>query len=278
MAREPLSPAWDSEAAMVAAFIAWAAHHGWVAYAETAGWDVVLVRPSDGFQIGVEAKLSLNVKVLCQVVEHDHAYGSGQGPDCWAVLVPGAKAVNGLATLARRLGIVIVTGWSPTSWKVADNLVFRPDLPAVDERWDGLCDDDEYRSYAWPERCPDQRIVLPDYIPDVVAGASGPIKLTTWKVKAIKIAVILEARGWVTRSDFKALAIDYRRWIHTWIKPLGDGRWAAGDSMPDFRAQHPVNFEEIRADLPRWLPATIDLTGAASAHLFTQPALAGAEA
>lgn len=259
MRREPLSPVWTSEAALAADFIAWAAHHGWTAYAETAGWDILLVRPEDGFQIGVEAKLALNVKVLCQTLEHEHAYGSGTGPDCWAVLVPGAKAVNGLGAIARRLGVVIITGWKPETWGDWKGPAFKPELPKVAGRWAPYSDENEFYDGGWPERCPDQRHTLPDWVPDVTAGASGPTKLTTWKVKAIKVAIILEARGWVTRADFKALEIDYRRWIHTWIKPIGDGRWAADASLPDFRAQHPINFEQIKADLAKWLPAGIDL-------------------
>jgi hypothetical protein len=273
MRREPLSPVWETEAALAADFIAWAAHHGWTAYAETAEWDILLVRPEDGFQIGVEAKLSLNVKVLCQTLEHDHAYGSGTGPDCWAVLVPGAKAVNGLAAIARRLGVVIITGWKPETWGRWKGPAFRPALPTVIDSWH---DNDEFSHQSWPDRCPDQRHPLPDWIPDVAAGASGPVKLTTWKVKAIKIAVILQARGYVTRADFKALDIDYRRWIHTWIKPIGEGRWVADPAMPDFRAQHPVNFEQIKADLAKWLPVTIDLTPLPS--LLDAPALAEAGA
>jgi hypothetical protein len=36
----------------------------WLAYAETEGWDVLLVRQKDGFQIGIQAKLALNASVI----------------------------------------------------------------------------------------------------------------------------------------------------------------------------------------------------------------------
>lgn len=118
---------WETEAALVADFETWVRSHAnalnnrlrsqWVVYHETCGWDLVLVRVDDGFQIGVEAKLALNTKVLCQALEHDR-YSQGEGPDCVGVLVPAIKTQHGLATLARRLGITVITadyirdGWS----------------------------------------------------------------------------------------------------------------------------------------------------------------------
>ena len=61
----------------------------WVVYPETGGFDIVLVRKEDGFQIGVEAKLKLNGKVISQAAEYAGSWYSCQsGPDCRAVLVP----------------------------------------------------------------------------------------------------------------------------------------------------------------------------------------------
>jgi hypothetical protein len=39
-------------------------------YPETEGWDILLVRVSDGFQIGIQAKLALNIGVINQCLEH----------------------------------------------------------------------------------------------------------------------------------------------------------------------------------------------------------------
>ncbi|TIU81425.1 MAG: hypothetical protein E5W01_20510, partial [Mesorhizobium sp.] len=58
----------ESEAALCAAFIA-RLPKDWTAYPETAGFDILLVRGADGAQIGVEAKMTLNAKVLMQAVE-----------------------------------------------------------------------------------------------------------------------------------------------------------------------------------------------------------------
>ena len=96
---------------------------------------------------------------------------------------------------------------------------------------------------------------LPEYVPDVSAGASAPVQLTDWKIRAIKIAVLLEKRGFVTRSDFKGIGIDHRRWLapNDWLK-IENGRYIAG-RLPDFKAQHPKNYAEIVADFDKWAPA-----------------------
>lgn len=60
---------WSRETDLVADFAAFAQRSGWVAYPETGEWDLLIVRPEDGFQIGIEAKLSLNAIVLAQVLE-----------------------------------------------------------------------------------------------------------------------------------------------------------------------------------------------------------------
>lgn len=264
MAAETWEP-WSTEAAMVADFTAWAQHHGWVAYAETAGWDLLLVRPVDGFQIGVEAKLRLNVEVLCQVVGHESRWNRGVGPDCCAILAPRPKTQNGIPTLARQLGVVVVTGGAPALWggpKAWKGPSFTPSLPDVDKRF--VVTDDEMSAHGWPERCPDQRCALPEYVPDVTGGHSAPVALTPWKVQAIKAAVILETVGYITRADFKALKIDSSRWTQFWLRSIGEKRWAAAPGMPDFKAQHPVNYEQIKADLPKWRDGIPTLTAAQS--------------
>jgi hypothetical protein len=104
---------------------------------------------------------------------------------------------------------------------------------------------------------------VPDYVPDVIAGASAPVALTAWKVKAIRLAVLLEERA-VTRADFKHLQLSPTLWTgpqgYLMRTPAG---YVPGDRMPDLRRQHPRNYEEIRADKARWAPAA-DLVGLAS--------------
>lgn len=265
------SSLWATEAAMVADFTAWAARQGWVVYAETCSWDLVLVRPEDGFQIGVEAKLSLNAKVLCQVLEHDGYWKPGEGPDCRAVLAPREKTPNGLAMIARRLGIVFIEGSGPQEYAFPRHTGprFIPELPDIKGPWSALRD--EFERGAWPEIHPDRRLKLPDYIPDVVGGHPSPVTLTQWKIGALKVMVILEIQGHITRADFTAMKMDSRRWTQFWLgkeEPPADAenrfqlmradpRWFETKGCPDFRGQHPTNYQQIKDDRAKWLPPAL---------------------
>ena len=244
---------WASEADLCAAFIAHAERtKAWRAYPETAGWDILMVRGSDGLQIGIEAKLALNIKVLDQALDGSRWYNT-DGPDLRAVLVP-TYADGGLERIAGALGITVIrfTKDDPSAGRWAGSYSgashYRPGLPG----------DDWQLEYDWHPWLPMKRAVVPDYVPDVRAGVAAPVALTAWKVKAIRIAVLLETRP-VTRADFKALQIDPSRWVdrHTgWLKADPEGRgYIAGPGLPDFKRQHPRNYDEIKADIAKWAPS-----------------------
>lgn len=271
-----------NEAALCAAFIS-ALPEGWTAYPETAGFDILLVRLADGAQIGVEAKMTLNAKVLLQAVEGIYSgHGSEfNGPDFRAALVPEGAAGFELSAIASKLGVVVIEcrdqaareqhiaryianydGWSHKldpayirrrAEESADQEFpkFSPPLPVLGSY--------EWRA-VWNDLCPMSRCKLPEYVPDVAAGASGPSKLSEWKIKAIKIALILERRGWVAAADFKAISIDRKRWLDMgWIRATETrGRYEAGVPM-GLRAQHPVNYDQIAADFDKWAPSPPEL-------------------
>jgi hypothetical protein len=228
------------EADLCAAFIS-ALPKDWTAYAETGGFDILLVR-ADGLQIGVEAKLKLNAKVILQAAENTrYHYINRPGPDCRAVLVPEVHNSE-LAALCRMLCVTVVTHRSPRPGWVGSPIW--PQLPSPK---------DDYWNADWHELAPAKRIDLPGWIPDVTAGASAPVALTDWKVRAIKIAVTLAKRGFVTRSDFAFHKISMSRWTQGgWIVKGGRGGWTAGQYLPEFRAQHPVNYPQIEADYEKW--------------------------
>lgn len=213
----------------------------WTAYPETGGFDILLVRAVDGFQIGVEAKLALNAKVICQAVEDGNwSLVADENPDCRAVLVPAMKHDNPLLKLCALLGVTVISPSSFDNWSGAWR--FNPTLP--DLRYSA--------DYGWFELAPSKRITLPDFVPDVVAGDSAPVRLTAWKQKAIRIAVTLEKRGYLTRRDFKEYAIDMQRWRDGWLVLDENKNWIAGPRMPDFRAQHPVNFQQMFDAYDTW--------------------------
>lgn len=234
------APVYAKESDLCAAFIG-ALPKGWTAYPETGGFDIVLVR-ADGFQVGVEAKLKLNAKVILQAAESTrYHYVAMPGPDCRAVLVP--EAHNGeLAALARMLCVTVVA-YRPPEPHVYKSVIW-PELPKPDDgSWHDL----------WYELCPTERLALPDWIPDVAAGASAPVALTDWKVRAIKIAITLSKRGFVTRQDFAFFKISMSRWTQGgWIIKDGRSGWVAGQYLPDFRSQHPLNYPQIEADYAKW--------------------------
>lgn len=231
-----------SEIALCAAFIA-ALPKGWTAYAETGGFDILLVRDEDGLQIGVQAKLRFNVEVVNQAIERYQGCiaVAAPMPDCRAVLIPDDEN-HRFDRICVCLGVTVIRmrGAGQRSSRP-----FEPCLPKADFNGWGE---------TWHEMAPARRCVLPAYVPDVAAGSRAPIQLTEWKIKAIKIAILLAKRGCVERADFSSLRIDHRRWLASgWVK-VENGRFVTG-RLPDFKSQHPVVYGKIADDFARWAPS-----------------------
>lgn len=245
-ARTKKVPDFAVEADLVVAFcgcIAADKRNPWVVYHETAGWDVLLVQPGTGVQIGIEAKLSLNPKVLDQAIPGERWYQEA-GPDYRAVLVPADSCQHHMTRIADRCGIHVIKIRPRRGW----------DDSFVGWAMDGELPDQASSYDDWHPWCPSERCALPDYIPDVTGGHAAPLQLTPWKIKAIKLAIILERRGFVTRGDMKALQISPSRWTdryHGFLTP-GDGGYYRCGRTPDLKGQHPRNWDEIEADLPKW--------------------------
>lgn len=219
----------------------------WTPYAETAGWDILLVRKADGFQIGIQAKLRLTAQLFAQAVESGAPWSAAiRGPDCRAILVPIGQAMH-WAAIADYIGLTIISVWSVQERYQSRR--FAPDLPKFGA---------SHEERRWFEYAPVRRENLPSYVPDVPAGAPAPLQLTEWKISAIKILITIERRGFVTRADFKHHGIDYRRWTARgaeWLTLDAEG-YKPGRYCPDFRRQHPDAYAKIAADAERWmLPA-----------------------
>lgn len=244
------APKFALETELCARFIA-ALPKEWTAYAETGGWDILLVRGADGFQIGIQAKLKLGTNVFSQVCEEGSPWQvANSGPDCRAVLVPSCEG-HGWGKIAAYMGITIIqcqpeNPERPTRYY---DEVYSPALPGTqDSTW----------REAWFETATLKWHALPEYIPDVAAGDSAPIQLTEWKIGALKIEAILEIRGYVTREDFKEIKIDHRRWISAgahWLDVDEHGHLVAGPYFRNFKAQHPRVYAEIKAKAAEWMPA-----------------------
>lgn len=261
----------DSEAGLCRAFISQIPKN-WTAYPETAGFDILLVRAEDGAQIGVEAKMSLNAKVILQASDSYHHSMQGTGPDFRCCLVPYGTAGTEMVSLARLLMLTVIEmkskeiyqakrfrdfGYGGKVYVDPDVKKFEPPLPAIGGyQWR----DD------WVDHCPVKRCRLPDYVPDVCAGASGPSQLSEWKIKAIKICIIMEKRGWCCIADFIAIGIHRQRFLQMgWVKPsegadAARGKYVSGKYPLDLRSAHPVNYLQIEADYAKWAPKEPDLS------------------
>lgn len=216
----------------------------WTAYHETGGYDLLLVDPKTGAQVGIEAKLSLNAKVLDQILP-DYGYWNDRGPDYRAVLVPGPDLQLHLRRLAHHIGIGILSIYRhDSSYTRKSSWHLKGRLP----------DNSEWSDDDWPNWCPAERLPLPEYVPDVTGGHAAPVALTHWKIRAIKLLILLERAGSVTRRDMAALRISPTRWCangYGYLERTPQG-YVRCDRTPDLKAQHPVNWAEIEADFKTW--------------------------
>lgn len=234
---------YSTEAELCNAFIEWIKEENkrarrsqalkiWTPYAETAGWDILLVA-DDGTQIGIEAKLKFNMKVLAQSLPDcwDY-YAEGPGPDYRAVLVP--KFDSEHERICAALGVVMIS----TKGHGAE---FRPDIdPGNSER----------HAPMWHHWNPSERCKLPDYLPDVQAGSPAPLRLTEWKVKALRILATIEARGFVTKLDFRKHRIDPRAWTGAQgllVPGNAPGQFVRGKAT--FDKQHPAVYAQVLAEV-----------------------------
>lgn len=228
-----------TEAEMCAAFMQDVRKQGWTPYPETAGYDILLVA-HDGTQIGVHAKLKFNMKLLTQLVGDNWQAWQETGPDFRAALVP-----SGLhETVCAALGIMPIHKYGG-EYSYSCHRHHSP--------W-SVCLACENYWKSWHYWNPAKRCELPAYVPDVVAGASGPVQLTEWKIRALRVVATGEVRGHITRDDFKRYHVDPRRWA--------DSGWLVdGDRPGEFRIaspetwakQHPVVYPQILADIRDWL-------------------------
>lgn len=233
-----LKPAtvFEREAQLCAAFIEWAGRQGYRCYPETADFDILAV-DADGWQIGIEARLRMNVRVISQALPR---YGAEIGPDHRAILVPSMDSE--LCEIYGFLGLEIFYCLTLARYCHRDRHEFDRDRHWLRESM-----------FDWNPR---RRCELPDYMPDVPAGVPAPVRLTPWKIAALKVLARLEISGWITRKEISIFGIDPRRWTcgDGWLLPLdGDpkrgGRWRRGDCCPKFDQQHPEVYAQIKTEL-----------------------------
>lgn len=224
---------------------------GWTIYPETAGFDILLVRDATGHQLGVEAKLQLNAKVASQILPSDRmGYRTGvPGPDFRAVIVPCITESNeGIAEMLRILGVQVFAPDTRYRGEMQFTLTRhygQKDARAFDITHGELMEWD----LAWHDWNPPKRCELPSIVPDVRAGVPAPLRLTPWKIGALKVLADLELDGFVTAKSVRDHNVDARRFCASdgWLVALGGGRWGRG-SVPAFDQQHPEAYAQILAE------------------------------
>lgn len=244
---------YPSEAALCARLIeCLSSTGGWVIYPETAGFDILAVWKDTGHQLGIEAKLQLNAKVADQILPRHWSGACGTGPDFRAVLVPCTSEANyGIARMLDLLGVQVLvpdtfTRYQPQPGEQIQRAIHRADLRSI-APWD-ICGGEirEWGQPAWFDWNPAERCELPEIVPLVAAGVPAPIRLTPWKIGALKVLADIELDGFTTAKDVRAHGIDPRRFCASdgWLHQLGDGKWARG-SIPAFDQQHPEAYAEV---------------------------------
>lgn len=251
-----IKAAFPTEAALCDCFLASLKKlGGWTAYPETAGFDILAVYDATGHQLGIEAKLALNAKVADQILP-DHYMGYGtewrEGPDFRAVIVPSiTDASAGIAKMLRILGVMV---WAPEPGYsiglhfdrcLASYGSGHPDRRAYDAEHGPLDDWD----MAWHDWNPARRCALPEIVPTVRCGVPAPLRLTPWKIGALRVLAQLEVEGFVTAKSVRDCGVDARRFCASdgWLEQLGGGRWGRG-KMPAFDAQHPEAYAQLLAE------------------------------
>ena len=254
---------YETEKDMCSAFMLIAQKYGWVCYPETCGFDIVLLDKETGVQIGIEAKQQFNAHVLSQCVSNEYSFYNSDGPDYRAVLVPDGGA-KGLSDLARQLNITVIRAvGEPVKPEKNQTKISRNGSVYYTDAFTGMVPNitnnrkympwDYNRGAGWFDRWPNNRLNLPEYVPYVVAGDKAPIKLTHWKISAIKICILMERKGWLDKKDFNDLNISMSRWQQYWmVKGDVRGVWIKGEHFPDYRKEHPTNFKQIEADFDKW--------------------------
>lgn len=238
MKEAEIKASFPTESALCACFSGWVKAGGgtryapWTVYPETGGFDLLLVDP-EGRQLGIEAKLRMNAKVLVQALPS--RWQVDQGPDWRGILVP---AINGeLNELATLHGLIVFTPHA--TWR--GGFDFNPMLlPSIYD--------------AWFDFNPLKRCELPPMVPDLPAGVPSPVQMTPWKVGALKVLAHLEIHGSITAREVRACGVDSRRFCASdgWLVSIGNGRWKRG-RVPAFDAQHPAEFARF-VELARTAP------------------------
>lgn len=181
-----------TEAELCEKFIAVARDYCHV-HAEVSDWDILLVRPSTGEQIGIQAKLRPNLEVIGQALRQYDA-SKQAGPDIRAVLVPGTNHV--FNRVARECHLHVFSGEFAKPAHIQAAFEGAPRWPFKEREW------------------------VPSNEVSTAAGVASPKKTTKWKLAAVELCLLARRKGFVTAIDLKALKLDPKWWFDYRFGPV----------------------------------------------------------
>lgn len=204
----------------------------WTVYPEANGYDIFLVR-DDGYQVGVEAKLRPSLKLVQQVASHVYwsEMTNRARPDCIVAACPDHGPLREVMGLLRPRGVLLLGEFSP-GWR-------RRSLERGDEQdWP-----------AMPEG--GKRCEVPAVIGDDVAGQPCGPSCTPWKLGAIRLAMLMRQRGYLTAADFKAAGVGITTWRAKYWIAAGERegrvvRYVPGPAWVWWDEVHPTVAEQLR--------------------------------
>lgn len=211
----------ESEADLCQALIESAKPHGWVAYAEQGGWDILFVRR--GIQVGVQAKLVGNLKMLFQALPERPRWVGTTGPHYRAVVVSrwsGRTELsrhahrNEIGELAQRLRLLVLEPPDPNPIGAYNDW--------LQQRWPFLnLEPSRYqtkiiRRFDWPwyRWHPSKLVWVPPFVPDLPAGVPSPRSVSAFQIACIQLERICNERGWICRDDVRAVRDELGCWFN----------------------------------------------------------------
>lgn len=229
----------------------------WTCYPEAGGFDVLVVN-TDGRQIGVEAKMTLNSKVADQILPNAYEdLNERPGPDYRIVIVSKiTDASAGIVKMLDRLGVTVMqprSSWTREGDKYTFDLSGR--LLEVSGRKPFY---DRYL-FDWN---PTERCQVPIMVTNLPAGVPAPVRLTPWKESALKVIAQLRSQGFITSKQIAAHGIGVSAWTQApgtkpaWLaKGAVRGTWVETEHLPAFDKQHPEVYalavDTLKATLPQ---------------------------
>jgi hypothetical protein len=212
-----------SEIELCEGFIGRATNEGLLVYPEVEDWDMVLVN-SAGEQLGVQAKMVPNVKVLYQACRRPN-----KGPQYRAVLVK--HTTRYFTYVAKSLNLAVF-----------DPVKLRMRRVVVGHDYDKLC-----RNWG----C--KPLWLPPVPSEVKAGSPCPRPLTKWRTAALRLCNELSDKGFLTGEDFKAANVSRTVWLNFgWLKRDGKvgrfARYVKGPCIDWANKKHPFPSEGFEVE------------------------------